>query len=123
MSATDRSERDDYGPPPGYQPILLPGESISKYQRLAQAQAAAPPPRPEPAPARSKAPESPRPWPMFFPTTSPYLPDRRSNRSPPMAAAPTLRDERELENSRASWSGEPETSRSQEPAGEYRCRV
>jgi Rne/Rng family ribonuclease len=26
----------DYGPPPGYQPILLPGESISKYQRSAQ---------------------------------------------------------------------------------------
>ncbi len=24
------------GPPPGYQPILLPGESISKYQRLQQ---------------------------------------------------------------------------------------
>ena len=24
------------GPPPGYQPILLPGESISKYQRFAQ---------------------------------------------------------------------------------------
>src|SRR5450755_805268 len=23
----------DYGPPPGYQPIMLPGESISKYQR------------------------------------------------------------------------------------------
>ncbi len=31
-----RSGRDyDYGPPPGYQPIILPGESISKYQRLA----------------------------------------------------------------------------------------
>jgi ribonuclease G len=29
----------DYGPPPGYQPILLPGESISKYQRLSQNQA------------------------------------------------------------------------------------
>jgi len=29
-----RAGRDyDYGPPPGYQPILLPGESISKYQR------------------------------------------------------------------------------------------
>jgi len=29
-----RTGRDyDYGPPPGYQPILLPGESISKYQR------------------------------------------------------------------------------------------
>ena len=29
----EREDRDDYGPPPGYQPILLPGESISKYQR------------------------------------------------------------------------------------------
>ena len=34
----DRS-RSDYGPPPGYQPIILPGESISKYQRY-QTQAA-----------------------------------------------------------------------------------
>ena len=31
---TARVGRDyDYGPPPGYQPIVLPGESISKYQR------------------------------------------------------------------------------------------
>jgi Rne/Rng family ribonuclease len=28
----------EYGPPPGYQPIILPGESISKYQRLQQRQ-------------------------------------------------------------------------------------
>ena len=35
-SAPARSRNSDYGPPPGYQPILLPGESISKYQRLAQ---------------------------------------------------------------------------------------
>ena len=34
----ERNERSDYGPPSGYQPILLPGESISKYQRLAQTQ-------------------------------------------------------------------------------------
>jgi Rne/Rng family ribonuclease len=27
----------DYGPPPGYQPIVLPGESISKYQRQGRA--------------------------------------------------------------------------------------
>src|SRR5271155_2187918 len=34
-----RAGRDyDYGPPPGYQPIVLPGESISKYQRQAQNQ-------------------------------------------------------------------------------------
>jgi len=30
--------RAEYNPPPGYQPIVLPGESISKYQKLAQAQ-------------------------------------------------------------------------------------
>jgi Rne/Rng family ribonuclease len=35
-SAQSRSRTSDYGPPPGYQPIILPGESISKYQRLAQ---------------------------------------------------------------------------------------
>ncbi len=40
-TTTSRPGRDyDYGPPPGYQPIILPGESISKYQR--QAQSAAP---------------------------------------------------------------------------------
>src|SRR5208282_713019 len=36
---TARAGRDyDYGPPPGYQPIVLPGESISKYQRQGQNQ-------------------------------------------------------------------------------------
>ncbi len=37
-----REPRDEYGPPPGYQPIILPGESISKYQRYQQQQPAAP---------------------------------------------------------------------------------
>jgi ribonuclease G len=33
-SQTTRTGRDyDYGPPPGYQPIILPGESISKYRQ------------------------------------------------------------------------------------------
>ena len=31
-----RPERESYGPPPGYQPIILPGESISKYRGLSQ---------------------------------------------------------------------------------------
>ena len=39
----------DFGPPPGYQPIILPGESISKYQRLSQGQSAAAPRAPQPA--------------------------------------------------------------------------
>ena len=38
-ATTARSGRDyDYGPPPGYQPMVLPGESISKYQRQGQSQ-------------------------------------------------------------------------------------
>jgi Rne/Rng family ribonuclease len=35
-SRPQESSRPAFGPPPGYQPILLPGESISKYQRFAQ---------------------------------------------------------------------------------------
>ncbi len=31
--------RSDYGPPPGYTPMVLPGESISKYRNLAPAAA------------------------------------------------------------------------------------
>jgi Rne/Rng family ribonuclease len=45
---SERIERSDFGPPPGYQPMILPGESISKYSRLAQAQAAAPARAPSP---------------------------------------------------------------------------
>jgi|HubBroStandDraft_4_1064222.scaffolds.fasta_scaffold00228_7 Rne/Rng family ribonuclease len=40
---TSRGEsrsRSDFGPPPGYTPMVLPGESISKYRNLPQAPAA-----------------------------------------------------------------------------------
>ncbi len=40
---SERPQRSDYGPPPGYQPILLPGESISKYRGLGQTTAPPPP--------------------------------------------------------------------------------
>ncbi len=36
VHSESRPEREQYGPPPGYQPILLPGESISKYRGLSQ---------------------------------------------------------------------------------------
>jgi Rne/Rng family ribonuclease len=42
--AMDSGRNQPSGPPPGYQPILLPGESISKYQRWAQQPVAAPAP-------------------------------------------------------------------------------
>lgn len=42
-AATDsRTEREEYGPPAGYEPIILPGESISKYRGRPQASAPAP---------------------------------------------------------------------------------
>ena len=34
----ESSDDSEYGPPQGYQPILLPGESISKYRQQSQAQ-------------------------------------------------------------------------------------
>ena len=41
-----RPERDEYGPPPGYQPIVLPGESISKYRGVTPAAPVAQKPTP-----------------------------------------------------------------------------
>ncbi|MGP0019616.1 MAG: Rne/Rng family ribonuclease [Candidatus Sulfotelmatobacter sp.] len=46
----ESSRSQPSGPPPGYQPILLPGESISKYQRFAQ-----PTPAPDPPVRRAVA--------------------------------------------------------------------
>ena len=43
-SRTDSGRTQPSGPPAGYQPILLPGESISKYQRWAQQSPAQQPP-------------------------------------------------------------------------------
>ena len=66
---TSRPGRDyDYGPPPGYQPIILPGESISKYQR--QAQGTAPAPAMERPPDPSITASFPEDEPMFAATAS-----------------------------------------------------
>ncbi len=57
----ERAERAEYGPPPGYQPIILPGESISKYQRLAQAHPASPERRGDPSTPPAESREAPAP--------------------------------------------------------------
>jgi ribonuclease G len=59
----------DYGPPPGYQPIMLPGESISKYQRQGQSVA------PVPAERAQKEPQSPASAPIIasFPEDEPVF--------------------------------------------------
>ena len=41
-SRSESRPRQDYGPPAGYTPIILPGESISKYRNMPQPAAEAP---------------------------------------------------------------------------------
>jgi ribonuclease G len=73
-SRPPRAESSEYGPPPGYQPILLPGESISKYQRFTAPPPASQQPRsaePEKAVAQSFPEDEP-----FFAKPSPATESR-----------------------------------------------
>jgi len=68
---TDRPERSEYGPPPGYQPIILPGESISKYRGLNQSRPAPPNQRPT-APSQDQD-QPPRPIAEIFSDDEPIF--------------------------------------------------
>ena len=71
------------GPPPGYQPILLPGESISKYQRWAQRPAATEPPvRDRGALSEAPAGASPAPLASTFPEDEPFFANAASLAEP-----------------------------------------
>src|SRR5579863_7303756 len=72
----ERSDRSEYGPPPGYQPILLTGESISKYQRLAQTQS-----RAGSRPA-SQNPDAPAPITAAFPEDEPLFAKPETEQQP-----------------------------------------
>jgi Rne/Rng family ribonuclease len=72
--AFDSGRSQPSGPPPGYQPILLPGESISKYQRYAQQPAAQQPPTREAiAEGASRSTESSAPLATTFPEDEPIF--------------------------------------------------
>ena len=79
----DRPTRSEYGPPPGYQPILLPGESISKYQRY-QNQQAAPAPRAEGEAAKATPESATLPLAEAFPQDEPMFaaPEKVAQRQP-----------------------------------------
>ncbi len=103
-SRTDRPEHSEYGPPPGYQPIILPGESISKYRGLAQT-------RPAPAPARPAAPaqDAPgRPIAEIFADDEPIF--ASASASAPAPAAPEPVRERAEEPERPQPAGADDTS-------------
>jgi Rne/Rng family ribonuclease len=61
-----------FGPPAGYQPILLPGESISKYQRWAQ-QPATPDRREQPESTQASEDEASAPTAASFPEDEPLF--------------------------------------------------
>jgi Rne/Rng family ribonuclease len=75
----ERSGRSEYGPPPGYQPIILPGESISKYQRLAQNQPAQQRSGSRPA---TQNPDAPAPLTAAFPEDEPLFAKTEADQSP-----------------------------------------
>jgi ribonuclease G len=70
----ESSRSQPSGPPPGYQPMLLPGESISKYQRFAQPPAAPEPVRQAVAEVEPEAPAEPAtPLAATFPEDEPIF--------------------------------------------------
>ncbi|HEY1265147.1 MAG TPA: ribonuclease, partial [Terriglobales bacterium] len=71
QSSEGTSPRDDFGPPPGYEPIILPGESISKYQRRPQGFAPAVSRGEVPRPAKET--EHPEPISATFPEDEPLF--------------------------------------------------
>ncbi len=79
----ERAPRSDFGPPPGYQPIILPGESISKYQRLAQSQPAAAARAPQSEPHHQIEEPSASPLASTFPEDEPLFAKAASNNPTP----------------------------------------
>jgi ribonuclease G len=69
----ETSRTQSYGPPAGYQPILLPGESISKYQRYASQPPAQPAPAHETQPTAPTAVSSLSPLAATFPEDEPFF--------------------------------------------------
>ncbi len=69
--AASESRTQSYGPPAGYVPIVLPGESISKYQRMAHQ--AAPGELNQPEPVSSSAGEATTPLAATFPEDEPLF--------------------------------------------------
>ena len=105
-------ERSEYGPPAGYQPILLPGESISKYQRLAQSRTApseAEPKLPSPQEPRGSAELAAR-----FPEDEPFFAAATNDLEPPVQEPRAVRRSSAAAASSAGLTiGSPEWEREQ----------
>ena len=113
-SRPERQERADYGPPPGYQPILLPGESISKY-RKAQSQAPA-----ERASAGPESRDSEIPVARAFPEDEPLFTESAGDEPElPAFGRGRAEEQHEPEPEAAAFSAEKaEEERAEEEIGE-----
>ncbi len=84
-----RGPREDFGPPPGYQPIVLPGESISKYRN----QPAAPEPLHKEQTEAWESDEPPALIAKTFPEDEPLFTESEHEGSLEAAAAPSQEEE------------------------------
>ena len=119
-----RPERSEYGRPQGYQPIVLPGESISKYQRLNQA---------HPALESVSGPEGSSTQPLSFPIAQAFPEDeplfvKESGKQRAEGSGPGGRQERSREEHGREVGGQERTeeapaSRDREPQGLNRMNV
>jgi Rne/Rng family ribonuclease len=99
----ERPSQSEYGPPPGYQPIILPGESISKYQRYQNQQAVPAPPAEEEA--VTAIPETATPFiSESFPEDEPMFaaPEKVAPRQPESAEQQAERPELGMEHEAAA---------------------
>jgi Rne/Rng family ribonuclease len=126
-----RSERSEYGPPPGYQPILLPGESISKYQRLSQNQNAAPrsfssgQEKADPSPVLSKS--YPEDEPLFAKADAVAAPPKEEQQASVAVSETASERERDHEDERLDVAELPEPAaeahKDDDETGEVELRI
>src|SRR5258708_5909800 len=95
-TAEPRHDREEYGPPAGYQPILLPGESISKYRQTAAAPAEKAAASPE-APSMALA--------DTFPQDEPLFADSAATREQPVGNE-SVRDQQFVESEASAYPAE-----------------
>jgi ribonuclease G len=116
VAEAPRSDRADYGPPPGYQPIILPGESISKYRNRP---APSSPPAsqgtaPAPAAINSAFPED---EPLFAHDAEPVKARVAAPESPVAEHRPHEQPETEQESSQPFVAAIPEVAAPEKKSG------
>jgi Rne/Rng family ribonuclease len=106
----ESTRTSQYGPPVGYQPILLPGESISKYQRYAQQPPAQSRPSQESTAASPTGSEQIKPLAATFPEDEPIFASGAAVAEPLHEqhddSRPSHEDQAEMASTSVDWNRE-----------------